>query len=242
MEGKTMKKLGSILISIVLIGTILISLTGNVAAMPPQTPKQPKGPTTCNINVEYTYTITGIGDFDDDLIKYYVDWGDGTNSGWSSAVSSFEDITVTHTWTEYGRYEIKVKAKDNNGSIETSWSEILNANVDPLILVGVSGGMGISIAVQNQQNISKRINWRVELIGGTIPGFHMNKIFDTATDENDTLEPIHIGSYATESIMVSPSLALGNFKINVEVETGGYEHEITETYDAFILFFYVILR
>jgi len=68
----------------------------------------------------YAYTITAT-DPDGDDISYYMNWGDGSNSGWQGPYNSGTSITLSHTWNEEGSYSMKAKAKDTEGS-ESSWT------------------------------------------------------------------------------------------------------------------------
>lgn len=79
----------------------------------PNTPSL-SGTTTGWHNTEYSYTISATDDDGDDL-KYYIDWGDGTNTGWMGWYSSGESVTKQHTWDEPGNYNVKGKAKDEFG-------------------------------------------------------------------------------------------------------------------------------
>ncbi|MGF3554385.1 MAG: PKD domain-containing protein [Thermoplasmatota archaeon] len=71
---------------------------------PPNTPTL-DGPVKVNKNVptEYTFSTT---DPDGDTVYYYVDWGDGTSTGWIT------QTVANHTWTKKGKYVITCKAKD----------------------------------------------------------------------------------------------------------------------------------
>jgi hypothetical protein len=62
--------------------------------------------------VDYTVTTT---DPEGDTISYYIDWGDGTNSGWKGPFASGTGTTESHTWSADGDYTIKAKAKDTAG-------------------------------------------------------------------------------------------------------------------------------
>jgi len=70
----------------------------------------------------YSYVITG-SDPDGDSISYFVDWSDGSDSGWQGPYSSGTSIELSHTWSEQGYYTIKAKLKDEHGS-ESSWSTL----------------------------------------------------------------------------------------------------------------------
>jgi hypothetical protein len=85
------------------------------------------GPTYCFINTVYTYTVMAI-DPDGDDIFYYVDWGDGTNSGWLGPYSSGQVASVQKSWGTLGTYPVKMKAKDIHG-VSSTWSNPLDVTV-----------------------------------------------------------------------------------------------------------------
>ena len=60
-------------------------------------------------------------DPDGDQLYYLWDWGDNTTSDWLGPYNSGEEIIASHSWSDEGVYEIKVKAKDANGA-ESEWS------------------------------------------------------------------------------------------------------------------------
>jgi PKD repeat protein/C1A family cysteine protease len=78
------------------------------------------GPTSGRPNTEYTFSFTSY-DEENDQVAYYIEWGDGTNTGWSSYVNSGKTEKFTHTWTEEKTYTVKAKAKDANGA-ESDWA------------------------------------------------------------------------------------------------------------------------
>jgi hypothetical protein len=86
-----------------------------------QPPNNPTitGPTSGSAGTAYTYTFVTT-DPEGDNVYYYVDWGDGTYSGWLGPSASGEEITQSHTWSEEGTYTIRCKAKDINGA-ESDW-------------------------------------------------------------------------------------------------------------------------
>jgi outer membrane protein assembly factor BamB len=77
------------------------------------------GPATGTIEQNYNYTIVST-DPEGNNISYYVNWGDGTNTGWIGPYISSQEQTVSHTWAKKGTYTIQVKAKDNY-SAESDW-------------------------------------------------------------------------------------------------------------------------
>lgn len=54
-------------------------------------------------------------------ISYFIDWGDGSDSGWIGPFDNNEEIILTHRWLKKGDYTIKAKAKDEKGH-ESGWS------------------------------------------------------------------------------------------------------------------------
>jgi hypothetical protein len=89
----------------------------------PSTPEDLNGPTSGQINEEHTYTASTT-DPEGDKIYYLFDWGDGEFSGWVGEYSSGATAQASHTWTEEGDYEIRVKAKDDHG-VQSEWSDPL---------------------------------------------------------------------------------------------------------------------
>jgi outer membrane protein assembly factor BamB len=87
--------------------------------VPPETPTI-SGPTNGEIDEEYLYELTVI-DQDNNPISFYIDWDDGTNSGWTFERASGEKCYYSHTWIRKGNYTIKAKARDTLGE-ESDWS------------------------------------------------------------------------------------------------------------------------
>lgn len=80
------------------------------------------GPTQGKPGIAYNYTFVTTDPTGDDVC-YYVDWGDGTYSGWTSFVPSGNTITLTHIWGKRGTYSIRAKAKDIYGA-ESDWGTL----------------------------------------------------------------------------------------------------------------------
>ena len=97
--------------------------------IPTEAPWAPEltGPAEVKVNEETDFSAQTTDPQDDD-IQYEFDWGDGTTSGWLSAVASGTEVTEGYTWTEQGEYEVKVRAKDTNDNIG-EWSEPLPITV-----------------------------------------------------------------------------------------------------------------
>jgi len=90
---------------------------------PPNKPTTPTGPASGKPDISYLYS-TSTTDPDGDQVFYRWDWGDGTFSDWIGPYTSGATASTTHSWTEQGTYNIKVKAKDTFGD-ESDWSDPL---------------------------------------------------------------------------------------------------------------------
>ena len=90
----------------------------------PLKPDTPSGETNGQIGQSYDYTTKAI-DPNGDQIKYGWDWdGDLIPDEWTGWYDSDVAITTSHTWTQQGNYDIRVKARDTSG-LESEWSDPL---------------------------------------------------------------------------------------------------------------------
>jgi len=89
--------------------------------LPPETPDI-DGPASGKPGITYTYNIITT-DPENDNIYYYVDWGEGNNSGWIGPYASGEEAILNFTWAKKGTYIIKAKAKDIYGA-ESDWGTL----------------------------------------------------------------------------------------------------------------------
>jgi hypothetical protein len=78
------------------------------------------GPIRGRPGIEYHYSFKTI-DPEDDNVSYFIEWGDGTNTGWTDYYPSDTMITFSHIWDEIDRYPLRCKAKDIHGD-ESDWS------------------------------------------------------------------------------------------------------------------------
>ena len=61
-------------------------------------------------------------------IYYFLDWGDGTNSGWLGPYISGETGESENSWESIGTFEVKVKARDINNKA-SDWSDPLTVTI-----------------------------------------------------------------------------------------------------------------
>jgi len=111
---------------------------------PPETVSMPavSGPATGTVNQSYTFTVTTPSTVtpSGDPVKYFFDWGDGTNSGWVSGTSA------PHSWGNTGTYPVRVKAQcATHTSVVSEWSgtssiTISNAPTETVSTPGTPSG------------------------------------------------------------------------------------------------------
>jgi outer membrane protein assembly factor BamB len=80
------------------------------------------GKLTGNTGVEYNFTIV-TSDPDGDNVSYWIDWGDGKNSGWLGMYESDVEINESHIWNDDGKYTVRVKARDQYAT-ESDWATL----------------------------------------------------------------------------------------------------------------------
>ena len=145
------------ILSLIKEGNLLISINGNVTlpslntnlfsgasliivhGNAPDTPKLPFGPILGKQNTVYQYSINTT-DPENNSIFYLFDWGNGNYSDWVGPFDNEMICCETHSWVEFGTYNIRVKAKDKWGQI-SDWSENLSVameSVPPLTSKSIS--------------------------------------------------------------------------------------------------------
>jgi hypothetical protein len=80
---------------------------------PPEKPTF-EGPSESYLDAENTFTISSH-DEENDRIRYYIDWGDGTTE-WTDFHDSGEEVSLTHVWKEKGSFTIYFESEDEHGS------------------------------------------------------------------------------------------------------------------------------
>ena len=110
-----MNRIMSILVVAIFIlsGLGVITGTSIYVKMDNQSPSAPimSGPTKGIPGVEYFFSFNS-SDPDGDNVSYIVDWKDGTNLEITEFYPSGEEITLNHTWSYEGAFEIMAGARD----------------------------------------------------------------------------------------------------------------------------------
>ncbi|HUS99475.1 MAG TPA: M28 family peptidase [Candidatus Thermoplasmatota archaeon] len=79
------------------------------------------GPTNGVLNVLYIYTVNTTEPDGEDVF-YFIDWGDGMNTGWLGPFASGAAATAEKSWNATAIYTVQVKAKDIHG-VTSEWSD-----------------------------------------------------------------------------------------------------------------------
>jgi aminopeptidase YwaD len=85
------------------------------------------GPTTGVINEMYTYAVVTT-EPDGENVYYFIDWGDGTNSGWLGPYTSGQQASAQKSWSTAATYIVRAKAKDIN-QVSSGWSDPLMVTI-----------------------------------------------------------------------------------------------------------------
>jgi hypothetical protein len=76
-----------------------------------QNPPVIDGPTKGEAGVRYDFSFT-TNDPEEDQIQLYIDWDDGSNTGWFGWFDSGEEVIRSHVYSENGSYEIHSQSRD----------------------------------------------------------------------------------------------------------------------------------
>jgi len=210
----------------------LAELAQSVALSDPPDAPTISGPASGMEGLEYDFTFV-TSDPNDDDIFYYIDWGDGTNSGWIGPYPSDEEVIVSHTWFEHGTYDIKSKAKDTYGA-GSEWSDPFTINIaegPKLDIEPIVGGLfKVSTVIKNTGAVeATSVNWNINLNGGLIL---------LGKETSDTILTIPAGG--EQPINSGLILGLGQTMITVTAEIPT-DSDIREQ-QAFLLAFFIVVN
>jgi len=201
---------------------------------PPEIPERPDGPTEGLIDEVYTFE-TSTTDPDGDNIFYQFEWGDNTTSNWLGPYEGGVSVQAQHQWEIAEEYEIRVRAKDDNNSVETTWSEPLSINIftGPILDIGcVSGGFfKVSAEINNVGDLdSEELELDVTIDGGMI---FSGK---TTSGELPSISPGEKAEFAS-----SPILGFGPITITFTAEN---EDGVSDTreQDGFVYLFFIKVK
>lgn len=151
-------------------GNVVTDDTRVVIELPNAPPEKPviDGPTSGKTGESYDYSFVS-SDINGDTIRYFVDWGDNTSSGWIGPFQPGVLAHQEHIWSERGSYTVTAKAKDSHGA-ESIWSNPLIVMIAaPELTMELKGGFGITLTVINSGDIAAtNISWNVSFMNGFV--------------------------------------------------------------------------
>ena len=165
---------------------------GSTQNNPPLTPTL-TGPSSGQRGILYNFTVVTT-DPDGDDIYYFLDWGDGANSGWIGPFPSGMMATLNHIWSQPGTYTIRAKAMDTH-SLESSWTSLEMTIGGPVLELEMKGGLGITVIINNTGTAdATNISWEIAFDGGLIiPHQITGTIQELGIGEQYKLRPLVFG-------------------------------------------------
>jgi hypothetical protein len=89
----------------------------------PPSPPDIDGTTNGKVGTRYPYTFISTDSNEDD-VSYYIEWGDGETTSWTTLQPSGSPGYIEgHTWEEKDAYTIRAKARDSHG-LESDWATL----------------------------------------------------------------------------------------------------------------------
>jgi len=138
---------------------------------PPATPTVPTGPTQGVTFVDYTFSTVAPADPEGQKVYLLWDWGNNETSQWLGPYTAGQQATASYAWEQPGVYNVRVRARDENGS-QSSWSEPHNITIAAqprLQITSVRGGIGVRMVIRNTINETLlNIPWDISLKGGLL--------------------------------------------------------------------------
>ena len=200
--------------------------------LPPDIPGQPDGPKQGVVDKELTFSGVTT-DPEGEQIYYMFDWGDNTSSYWVGPYNSGVAGEASHVWTDPGEYDIRVKAKDVNGS-ESDWSIPLKVTIveGPILDMGlITGGIfRVNAIIQNIGSTeATNVKWNMTLEGGTI---------FIGGESNGEIPSIPVEGNAT----ATSDLIIGFGKITVTFTAEISEGSDTRSQGGTVLLFFIYIN
>jgi len=105
--------------AVLLVALVLLAMSCKRKS-PPATPAVPLGPSSGAVGVDYEFSSTAL-DHDGDDVSIRFDWGDGDTSDWSPWVRPGDPVSMSHTWSASGTFNVGAQARAPS-SISSDWS------------------------------------------------------------------------------------------------------------------------
>lgn len=200
---------------------------------PPQTPSQPSGPTSGNINIEYTYT-TSTTDPEGDQVWYQWRFGSYTTD-WLGPYASGAQAQAQYTWTIPGTYDVKVKAKDTS-DYQSEFSLPLSVTITellPSLTLGtfIGGLLTASIDLQNTGEASAtNVQWNMSIDGGLIL---------TGQTASGTIPTLPVNS--PQTLTDEPVIGFGSVTITVHAHADNAP-DVVKTTSGFVFIIFIMIQ
>ncbi|MDP3000959.1 MAG: hypothetical protein Q8N47_25985 [Bryobacterales bacterium] len=121
--------------------TVTVSAPETVSA-----PTTPSGTASGTMGVSYSYSTGAASSSLGHSVQYYLDWGDGTNSGWLGAGVT----SASHSWASASSYTVKAMARCvTDTSVQSVWSGGLT-----VVVSGVAAGGFAAIAAGGAHSLA----------------------------------------------------------------------------------------
>jgi len=111
-----------------------------------------EGPSIFKYNTPMWFNISCV-EPDHENVEYYVEWGDGTDTGWTVLYEYSDIISLSHTWNERGNYTVRAKARDIHG-YESDWGTLR---------------VTVSMPLRHQTLLEILMEWILQILRVTIP-------------------------------------------------------------------------
>jgi hypothetical protein len=181
------------------------------------------GDTEGEVNEELSFTISTI-DPEEDEVKYYIDWGDGSYEDWFGPYASGDQVTKKHSWEEAGIYNVTGKAKDIHDN-ESDWGNkhtvIINETPSVPVILKIKlkvisiGKVKATIENQGEGNVSN-INWSM-----TVKVLRILR--RTVDDVNGNITSLTSGGKVDISTEKKVRFRFGIAKVKIIAEIDGQE-------------------
>ena len=196
--------------------------TVNIVQNTPPTPPILQEATSGEVDEVLTFEVKSL-DNEGDMVKYYIDWGDGTNSGWIGYYTEGVFQEVTNSWDTAGEYEVRAKAMDSHGEESEDWGNTVTVTItsdgeepepgENISIVAIGKGFRkITATIENSGEEEVPVNWSITVEG---------KLLSSKNTNSSGQEDIGGDEEVTVECQVK-LLAFGRIDITVEADAGEY--------------------
>jgi outer membrane protein assembly factor BamB len=173
--------------------------------LPNASPEKPvvDGPSTGKPGESYDYSFSS-SDPNSDTIRYFIDWGDDTTSGWIGPFQSGLEIKKEHAWSEKDSYIIKAKAKDSHGA-ESIWSDPFEITITaPELEIEIRGGFGVRLTITNAGDAAAtNVHWNITFDSGFVIPSYRIPIYPTIAPGGKITEKMLVFGFGKTTIDVT---------------------------------------